>query len=78
MRKNITIPAFHETEMEKIFKKLGIWNKFVNGRMGCIICGKKLNEENFGALVPYKNTIWGACDGPCIYKAQRLIVEKEV
>ena len=74
-KEKITIHAFHESEMEKLFKKLGIWNKFTNGKMHCIICKKTLTEDNFGALVPYKGEVEGACDGICIYKAQQLITK---
>jgi len=71
--KKHTIHAFHEDDTEKMFKKLGIWKSFIAGEMNCLICGKQLTMENFGALVPYKGEVCGACGPRCIYEAQKLV-----
>lgn len=71
---NVVIHAFHEDEMEGIFKRLEIWEDFTVGEMRCIVCDRKLSRDNFGALVPYKGGVRGACDKcSCISKAQRLV-----
>jgi len=76
MREKITIPAFHEDDMEKLFKSLGIWEKFIAGEMTCLMCKRKLTQDNFGALVPYKDEIYGVCELACISQAQRLVVQR--
>lgn len=70
----VVIHAFHEDDMERMFKKLGVWEAFIGGEMKCVVCDKELNLENFGALVPYKGKAYGACEGySCISKAQKLV-----
>ena len=70
----VVIHAFHENDMERMFKKLEIWKAFTVGEMKCIVCDKELNHDNFGALVPYKGEVQGACDRySCISKAQKLV-----
>ncbi len=72
--RNVVIHAFHEDEMEEIYKRLEIWEDFTVGEMRCIVCDRGLNRDNFGALVPYKGGVHGACDKySCISKAQRLV-----
>ena len=73
MKEKITIPVFHEDDMEKLFKSLGIWEDFIAGKMKCLMCKTKLTQDNFGALVPYKNEIYGVCELACISEAQRLV-----
>jgi hypothetical protein len=73
MKKKITIPAFHEDDMKKLFKSLGIWKKFLAGEMTCLMCKRTLTQENFGALVPYEGEIYGVCELACISGAQRLV-----
>ena len=69
----VVIHAFHEDDMEHLFKKLGIWGKLVAGEMNCLICGDMLSPENFGALVPHEGKVCGVCGKlHCIYEAQRM------
>lgn len=69
----VVIHAFHEGDMERLFKKLGIWDDFTGGRMTCVVCGEVLNDDNFGALVPYEGMVRGACAGLCVSRAQKLV-----
>jgi len=65
------ILAFHERELETILSKLKLLEKIQKGEIKCIICGKTITKENFGALLKKGDNILIICDDPsCIEKAR--------
>jgi hypothetical protein len=55
------IPVFHENEQEIILKKLGLWEKIINGELTCFFCGDKITKENLGCIFIDKNKRFQIC-----------------
>lgn len=44
------IKAVHDVDLERILRKLGLYEKLVEGRLHCSICGRRLSLENLGGI----------------------------
>ncbi len=44
------VKAIHDSDLEKVLKKLGLYERLVRGELKCAICGRPLTLENLGGL----------------------------
>jgi len=44
------IKAVHDTDLEKVLRKLGLYDKIARGELRCSICGQKLSIESLGGM----------------------------
>ena len=66
MNKTIEIPAIHQSDIKKVFKKLGIWKPLKRKELKCTICGEVITFENFSAMKRVKDEIQLICGkGTC-------------
>ena len=68
MRKRIEVKAVWNTELEQLLSSLGILESLLLGELTCANCGRTIDLDNLGAIVPQKDNIVLACDDtPCIH-----------
>ena len=46
--------VFHEKETEALLRRLGLLEQVISGQIKCIVCGKTITLENFGAIFDKK------------------------
>jgi len=56
------VKAIHDSDLEKVLKKLGIYEKLVNGKYRCHICGVALSLDNLGGLYKENGEIRLVCN----------------
>jgi len=56
------VKAIHDSDLEKVLKKLGIYEKLVNREYRCHICGEVLSLDNLGGLYKENGEIRLVCD----------------
>lgn len=44
------IKAIHDSDLERVLKKLGLYEKLIKGELRCAVCGRSLTFENLGGL----------------------------
>jgi len=44
------IKAIHDSDLERVLKKLGLYEKLIKGEFRCAVCGRSLMFENLGGL----------------------------
>lgn len=62
MRKNIGVKAVHDSDLEQLLKKLGIFDDLIAGKLNCIVCGRLVDLDNLGTIFPRDNEICVSCD----------------
>jgi len=68
------IKAIHDTDLERVLKKLGLYEKLVKGKLRCAICGRSLSLENLGGLYKEGGEVKLVCNRiGCLTEAARRI-----
>jgi len=68
MRKRIEIKAVWDSQLKHLLENLGILEPLLLGRLTCARCGRTVDLDNLGAIVPYKDKVIVVCgDTPCIH-----------
>lgn len=68
MRKRIEVKAVWNTELEQLLSSLGILEPLLLGELTCARCGRTVDLDNLGAIVPQRDKTVLACDDtPCIH-----------
>lgn len=44
------IKAVHDVDLERVLRRLGLYEDLVSGRLRCAVCGCSLSFENLGGL----------------------------
>ncbi len=44
------VKAIHDSDLERVLKRLGLYEKLLRGELRCAICGRPLTLENLGGL----------------------------
>jgi len=55
------VKAVHDTDLEKVLRKLGLYEKLLNGELRCAICGSPLTLEDLGGLYRMNGEIKLVC-----------------
>ena len=50
MRRKIVLKAVHDTDLERVLRKIGVYSDVVEGRCRCFVCGKTISLENLGGF----------------------------
>lgn len=67
MRKRIEVKAVWESELKQLLSNLGILEPLLLGELTCALCGRTVNLDNLGLIIPRKDEVLVACDYvPCI------------
>ena len=68
MPKRIEIKAVWSSELEHLLGNLGILEQLLLGELVCAQCGRTIDLDNLGAVIPQKDTTKVVCDNtPCIH-----------
>ena len=68
MRKQIEVKAVWNTELEQLLSNLGILEDLLLGKLTCGNCGRTIDLDNIGAIIPQHDKVVLACDdSPCIH-----------
>ena len=74
-RAKVTLRAVHDVDLEKVLRKLGIYESIIRGERKCSICGRPTTLDNLGGL--YRDddgTIKLVCnDIKCLYKTAEIV-----
>lgn len=62
MRKSIGVKAVHDSDLEQLLKKLGIFDDITAGKLNCAVCGCPVDLDNLGTIFPRDNEICVSCD----------------
>lgn len=67
MRKRAEVKAVWESELEPLLRSLSIWEPLLLGELTCAWCGRTVDLENLGAIIPQQDKVKVVCDhAPCI------------
>ena len=44
------IKAVHDVDLERVLKRLGLYEKLARGELRCAVCGRPLSLENLGGI----------------------------
>ena len=71
------IKAVHDVDLERVLRKLGLYEDLASGRLRCAICGRPLSLENLGGLYKGRDgEIKLVCDRvECLVKAAQEVEE---
>jgi len=72
MRKRIEINAVWDSQLQHLLENLGILEPLLLGKLTCAQCGRTVDLDNLGAIIPQKDEVTVVCDDtPCIHSATR-------
>jgi len=68
------ILAFHQQDMEKILKNLGLWEDLISGKLRCNICNVEIDKNNLACIYPLDEEIKICCSNlNCLNRVRNLI-----
>lgn len=68
MRKRIEIKAVWDSQLKHLLENLGILEPLLLGKFKCTRCGRTVDLDNLGAIIPYKDEVTVVCDDTlCIH-----------
>lgn len=69
----VDVVAVHDIDLEKALRKLGIYEKLVEGSINCMICEERVDLDNLGALMRVNGKVKVICDRPaCVSMAMKM------
>lgn len=72
MRKRIEVKAVWDSELEQLLGNLGILESLLLGELTCAHCGRTVDLDNLGAIIPQEDKVIIVCDyTPCIRALSR-------
>ena len=75
MRKRIEVKAVWQSELEHLLSSLSILEPLLLGELTCAVCGRTVDLDNLGAIMPQEDRVLVLCDYvPCI----RRLTKSEV
>ena len=68
------VKAIHDSDLEKVLKKLGLYERLVRGELKCAICGRPLTLENLGGLYRENGEVKLVCNRiECLVEAAERV-----
>ncbi len=78
VRRKISVTAVSAEDVERVLRRLGLYDDTVNGRAKCFICGKVVSMDTIGGMLMVGGRVVLVCDRPaCIAKAALLAKEQK-
>lgn len=75
MRKRLDVKAVWDSDLEVLLKNLGILEQLLLGEENCSVCGRTVDLENLGAIIPRGDQPAVTCDdASCV----RVVTSPEV
>jgi len=73
VKRKILVPAIHEDEVILLLRKINLYDKVIQGKAKCTICGKVITLENIGGFIGINGEIHLVCNNPkCLIQAARI------
>ena len=73
LRKRTPVTAIHIDDLERILKRLKLYEPVINGKVKCYFCNETLTLENIGGILSVNGETVLICDKPgCLIKATIL------
>ena len=71
---NNIIKAIHDEDLERVLRRLGLYEKLIRGELRCAICGRPLSPKNIGGLYKENGEIKLVCNRiECLIEAARRV-----
>ena len=68
------IKAVHDVDLERVLRKLGLYEKLARGELRCAICGRPLTLETLGGLYKENGEIKLVCNRiECLTEAAKRV-----
>ncbi len=68
------VKAIHDTDLERVLRKLGLYERLVRGELRCAICDRPLTLENLGGLYRENGEVKLVCNNiKCLVEAAEKI-----
>ena len=68
------IKAVHDVDLERVLRRLGLYDKLIRGELRCAICGRPLTLENLGGLYKEGGQVKLVCNRiECLAEAARRV-----
>lgn len=61
MTEKETLKAVHDDDLVAFLTKLGLYNKFINGKFKCAFCGDVITWDNLHSLFPDSGQVKWCC-----------------
>ena len=72
MRKRIEVKAVWDSQLQSLLENLGILEPLLLGKLKCARCGRTVDLDNLGAIIPQKDEVIVVCDDtPCVHSVTR-------
>ncbi len=72
MRKRIEVKTVWDSQLKELLGNLGILEPLLLGELSCAKCGRRVDLDNLGAIIPEKDNVILVCDStPCVYALTR-------
>ncbi len=70
------VKAVHDQDLERLLDRLGILNKFKQGKLKCKFCKAAITSENLHSIFPQSGNIKVVCDRiECVKELSNLLRE---
>ena len=70
----VEVPAFHDSQLEPVLKKLNLWESVIKGEEKCYICDSKITLNNLGGIIRINGKDRLICESPhCITTAMKMV-----
>ncbi len=68
------VKAIHDSDLERVLRKLGLYEKLVRGEFRCAVCGRPLTLENLGGLYRENGEVKLVCNRiECLVEAAERV-----
>jgi len=68
------VKAIHDSDLERVLRRLGLYEKLVRGELKCAICGRPLTLENLGGLYKENGEVKLVCNRiECLVEAAERV-----
>ena len=71
---SVVIKAVHDSDLEKVLRKLGLYERLTRGELRCSICNRTLTMENLGGLYKEGGEVKLVCNSiKCLVEAAERV-----
>lgn len=68
------IKAVHDVDLERVLKRLGLYEKLARRELRCAVCGRPLSLENLGGIYKENGEVKLVCNRiECLAEAARRV-----
>ena len=68
------IKAVHDVDLERVLRRLGLYEKLAREELGCAVCGRPLSLENLGGIYKENGEVKLVCNRiECLTEAARRV-----